>query len=83
MSKQIRRAVAMPDRKTVKCSVPLDVATHTRLCALGALRGVPIATIMAEAVAEAVRGIVVIDRRKFAGEADPPAPVIESGSEAA
>jgi hypothetical protein len=47
----------------VKCTVILDVATHARLAAAAALRGCDRSTFAAEAITEALKGIVVFDRR--------------------
>jgi hypothetical protein len=57
----------------VKASVSLDVVTHARLCAAAALRGCSNSTFIEDAITEALRGIVVVDRRgKPADSIDPP-----------
>lgn len=72
MAKQTRRPAVPQVQRTVKTSVQLDVATHAKLAALAALRGVPMTTIMAEAIADAVSTMVVFDRAKTADRADSP-----------
>ena len=76
MSKPTRRSASKPTQRTVKTSVLLGVEVHAKLAALAALRGVPMTTIMAEAIADAVGSMVVFDRSaKTARPADSPAPV--------
>ena len=62
MSKPTRRSTAKPAQRTVKTSVLLGVEVHAKLAALAALRGVPMTTIMADAIADAVSSMVVFDR---------------------
>jgi hypothetical protein len=50
--------------RTVKASVSLDVRTHAMLSAAAALEGVDKSTFMSRCITEALKGIVVIDRRK-------------------
>lgn len=73
-----RRKTAEPqERRSVKVSCGIDVATHARLCAAAALRGVTITALIEDAIKESLKGIVVIDRRskvETRGE-DLPAPV--------
>lgn len=69
-----RKPATPADRKTVKCTVVLDVDTHTKLAAAAALRGCDRSTIAAEAIRSAVGSIVVFDRadrRRSAGHGDP------------
>lgn len=49
--------------KTVKVGTSVDVATHARLCAAAALRGVTITTLIGDAIAESLKGIVAFDKR--------------------
>jgi hypothetical protein len=73
-----RRASADPSAgKTVKATVSLDVATHARVSAAAALAGMDKSAWMNRAITEALKGIVVIDRRKSAGPVDPS---VEEGS---
>jgi hypothetical protein len=62
MSKPTRRSAANQTHRTVKTSVLLGVEVHAKLAALAALRGVPMTTIMADAIADAVSSMVVFDR---------------------
>jgi hypothetical protein len=50
----------------VKASVSLDVGTHAKLSAAAALEGVDKSTFMSRCITEALKGIVVFDRRKSA-----------------
>jgi hypothetical protein len=59
-----------PASKTVKATVCLDVGTHARVSAAAALAGLDKSAWMNRAITEALKGIVVIDRRKAAGRAD-------------
>ena len=73
MSPQLRVVSAPkepPAGKTVKATVCLDVGTHARVSAAAALAGMDKSAWMGRAITEALKGIVVIDRRKTAGRAD-------------
>ena len=60
-----RRAAARPPvNAVVKTSVPLDVETHARLCAAAALQQRDRSALAAEILSEALRGIVIIDKRR-------------------
>jgi predicted DNA-binding ribbon-helix-helix protein len=83
MAKTIRKAASAATHRTVKTSVTLDVNLHSRISALASLRGTTIGALMAEAAEEAVRGIVVIDRRRSADQAAHSGPVKESAPDAA
>ena len=61
----------------MKTSVPLDVGTHAKLAALAALRGMPAGALAAEFIREGVRSIIVIDKRKSAGQEDQANPSVE------
>ena len=50
-------------RPPVKTSVPLDVNTHAKLCAIAALRGVDRSALAAEFIRAGLRGVLVIDKR--------------------
>ena len=83
MSKPTRRSAANQTQRTVKTSVLLDAETHVKLAALAAMRGVPMTTIMAEAIAGVVSSMVVFDRAaKTPKEADSPFQERESASAA-
>lgn len=74
VTKQRRRADSQEGR-TVKVSSSIDVATHAKLCAAAALRGVTITTLIADAIAESLKGVVAFDKRgKHAEPADQPDP---------
>lgn len=84
VSKPTRRSASKPTQRTVKTSVILDVETHAKLAALAALRGVPMTTIMADAITSAVASMVVFDRSvKASKRGDSPGLVEESAPEAA
>jgi hypothetical protein len=72
MSKPTRRSAANQVHRTVKTSVLLGVEVHAKLAALAALRGVPMTTIMADAIADAVSSMVVFDRSSKTKQADSP-----------
>lgn len=75
--------MAQGDRP-VKCSVPLDVGTHSRLAALASLRRMSAGALAAEFIADGLRGqVVVIDRRKPAVEEGPACQEESSASDAA
>ena len=57
--------------RTVKASVVLDVGTNARLSAAAALEGIDKSAFIARCLTEALKGIVVFDRRKSADGADP------------
>jgi hypothetical protein len=61
-----RKSAAPPSGKTVKASVLVGVELHARWSAAAALRGIDRSAFAAEAIAEACRGIIVVDRRKAA-----------------
>lgn len=56
-------------RKSVMASVKLDVATHTRVGVAASIAGMDKSAWMSKVIKDAVKGIVVIDRRK--GESNP------------
>lgn len=65
-----RKATAAPARKTVKTSVLLDAETHARLAVAASIAGQDKNAFLNSVLAEALRGIVIIDRRKSAGRVD-------------
>lgn len=66
-----RKSAASPVRSTVKASLTVGVDLHARWAAAAALRGLDRNAFAVEALTEAVRGIVIIDRRKSPGRLDP------------
>jgi hypothetical protein len=79
--KQTRRSTATQAQRTVKTSVLLDAEVHVKLAALAAMRGVPMTTIMADAIADVVSSMVVFDRAKTPKPVDSPFQGRESASE--
>lgn len=59
-----RKSAVASGSKTVKASISVDVALHARWAAAAALRGMDRSAFAVEAIEAAVRGIVVVDRRK-------------------
>jgi hypothetical protein len=60
-----KRKTAVPQGRTsVKASLLVDVETHARWSAAASLRGMDRNAFAVEALKEALRGIVVVDRRK-------------------
>ncbi len=53
--------------RSVKASLLVDVETHARWAAAASLRGMTNNAFAVEALKEALRGIIVVDRRKTAG----------------
>jgi hypothetical protein len=54
----------------VKCTVSLDVATHTKLAAAAAMKGCDRSTIAAGFIKAGLRGLVVIDKRNHASSVE-------------
>lgn len=52
-------------------SVRLDVGTYARVSAAAALAGMDKSAWMARAIGEALKGVVVIDRRRSADQENP------------
>jgi predicted transcriptional regulator len=52
-------------------SVRLDVSVHSRLSAAASMAGKDKSRFIAELIADALRGLVIIDRRGGAGGGDP------------
>jgi hypothetical protein len=61
-----RRSAAPPVSNTVKASLIVSRDLHSRWHAAACLRGVTANAIAVEALTEALRGIIVVDRRKTA-----------------
>ena len=64
MAKMKRRT----GHETVRASIVIDVALYARWGAAAALRRIDRSAFAVEALAEACRGVLVIDRRKPAGQ---------------
>jgi hypothetical protein len=63
-----RRAAVRPSPNAiVRTSVPLDVETHAKLCATAALQQRDRSAVAAEFITEALRGLVIFDKRKNPG----------------
>ena len=75
---QGRGSAAPKARKSVMASVRLDVATHARVAAAAALAGMDKSAWMSRAITDALKGVVVIDRRKSPDGAKSPDEVIDS-----
>lgn len=69
-----RRTAATQPRKTVKASIVLDVQTHARLAAAAALRGMDRSALAAEFITEGLKGLVIVNRGKFADNVDSDSP---------
>ncbi len=67
---QGRGSAAPQVPKSVMASVRLDVATHARVSAAAALAGMDKSAWMSRAIRDALKGVVVIDRRKSAETPD-------------
>ncbi len=63
-----RRKTAVPStERTVKATVVVDVDTHVRWAAAAAMANMDRSAWAAAVIREALRGVVVMDRRKTAG----------------
>jgi hypothetical protein len=83
MAKPTRRSASTQAQRTVKTSCILAAEVHAKLAALASLRGVPMTSIIAEAVGDAVSSMVVFDRSvKAAKGADSPVQEKESADAA-
>jgi hypothetical protein len=78
-----RKPADLQASRSVKCSVLLDVGTNARLAAAAALEGLDKSAWMSRAITEALKGIVVFDRRKSADGADSSAQVGSAKSDVA
>ena len=59
-----RRKPAVPaKRRTVKTTVSVDVETHARWAAAAALKGMDRSAFAVEVITEALKGLVLFDRR--------------------
>lgn len=68
-----RVSAATQDNRPVKLSVPIAVGTHSRLCALAALRRMPVGALAAQFIDDGLKGkVIVVDKQaKPADHADP------------
>lgn len=66
MAKNAQKPI-LPVRPPVRLSVPVDVRTHARLCAVAALRGVDRSTIAFEILRDGLKDVVVMDSRRKSG----------------
>ena len=64
-----RRSAAPPSGKTVKASILVGVELHARWSAAAALAGKDRSAFAVEALTEACKGIIVVDRRKSSDRA--------------
>ena len=72
MSAQVprrRKPAVPPSGKSVKASILVDVELHARWAAAAALRGMDRSAFAVEALKEACKGIIVVDRRRTADRA--------------
>lgn len=67
---RVRKAAPTPSRRTVKSSLLVDAELHARWSAAASLRGTSNNAFAVEALTEALKGLVIIDRRKSAGRAE-------------
>lgn len=70
-----RKTAAADQSRTVKASLLCDVETHARWSAAASLRGMTNNAFALEALKEALRGLVIIDRRKSGGRVESDSPV--------
>ena len=70
MSAQVprrRKPAVPPSSRSVKASILVGVELHARWAAAAALRGMDRSAFAVEAIAEACRGVIVVDRTKSSG----------------
>lgn len=67
-----RKPAESQESRTVKVSSSIDVATHAKLCAAAALRGVTITTLIADAITESLKGIIAFDKNDKRGKLTDP-----------
>ena len=60
---QTQKAKPAQERTHVMASVKLDVASHAKVSAVAALEGIDKSTWMSQVITEALKGVVVFDRR--------------------
>jgi hypothetical protein len=66
-----RRKIAVPQTdRTVKATVIVDADTHVRWAAAAAMANMDRSAWAAVVIREALRGVIVVDRRKTAGQPD-------------
>lgn len=65
-----RKAADASPKKTVKTSLTLDVDLHARLNAAASLAGTSTNAFVVDVLTEALRGLILIDKRKSGGQDD-------------
>jgi hypothetical protein len=65
-----RKAAAPQNERTVKTSLVMGASLHTQLAAAAAMQGTDKNALIVEILTEALRGIVIMDRRKNSGRLD-------------
>ena len=65
-----RTSSNLSSRPPVRLSVPVDVGTHAKLCAIAALRQIDRSELAAGFIVAALRGVVISERGDAAGDAD-------------
>jgi hypothetical protein len=65
-----RKTAAPQNERTVKTSLVMGASLHTQLAAAAALQGVDRNALAISILTEALRGIVIMDRRKNSGRLD-------------
>lgn len=63
-----RKAAEPPKSKSVKTSLTLDMGLHSRLSAAASMAGMSNNAFVVEVLAEALKGLVIIDRRRNSGD---------------
>lgn len=62
-----RKSAVPQEGRSVKASIQVDARTHALWAAAAALRGMDRSAFAVEAIKEACRGLVIVDRRKHSG----------------
>lgn len=65
-----RKSAVTQNERTVKTSLVIGVSLHVQLSAAAAMRGMTNNALVTEVLTEALRGIVVMDRRKNSGRSE-------------
>lgn len=66
-----RKAAPASSSRTVKTSLTLDVDLHSRLSLAAALAGMSNTAYVADVLREALKGLIVIDKRSSRDDVDP------------
>jgi hypothetical protein len=66
-----RKAATVQDERTVKTSLVMGASLHLQLSAAASMAGKDRNALAVEILTEALRGIVVVDRRKNPGRSGP------------